>query len=366
MKILLAGGGSGGPTTPLLAVAEEIKKTDTAAKFLFAGTSAGPEKLFVKQVGIDFVEIPAGKLRRYFSWQNFVSPFLIIAGIFKSLSVIQKFKPDLVFSAGGYVSVPVVFAARLMGKKVVIHQQDVLKTLSNSILAPFADKVTVSFKSSQKDFNSGSGFNGADSEKVIWTGNPVRLEISQCLGADKNQAKQSLNLKTDWPVLLVLGGATGAAALNAALLAELPDLCKTIQVVHISGRGKQINFQHEHYHQYEIVSEMGKFYAAADIVVTRAGLSTLTELAYLEKPIIIVPMPDSHQLYNAKVFDQAKAALVLNEKDFVAGGLISVVKKLMYNADWQHELSQNISGIMPRDAAAKIAAIIIELCKKRN
>ncbi len=191
MKILLVGGGTGGPAIPLIAVQQRIKKNYPEAEFLFVGTHNGPEMKFAEQYQIPFVTVPAGKLRRYFSVRNIVAPFLIFFGFVKAWSVIRTFKPDVVFGAGGYVTVPVVMAAWMLRKKIVIHQQDVYPSLTNQLIAPLATKITVSFESSLKDFRINSGLIPTRSleHKIVWTGNPYReelLDYSPDLAAVKN------------------------------------------------------------------------------------------------------------------------------------------------------------------------------------
>src|SRR5262249_343372 len=155
MKILMVGGGSGGPVAPLLAVAEEIKKAHTKADFLFIGTAHGPEVDMVQRAGFTFTHITAGKFRRYFSWKNFVAPFLVLLGFLESLKIVKRFKPDCVFATGSFVQVPVLWAAWILKVPVVIHQQDVLLSLANKLCSWIAARVTVTFESSLNDFSNG-------------------------------------------------------------------------------------------------------------------------------------------------------------------------------------------------------------------
>ena len=237
MKIVLAGGGSGGPVAPLLAIAEAIKKNNPEAKFLFIGTKKGePEKEMIKNYnfsakggsasGGDFVGIFCGKLRRYLSWQNFLDIFKTKLGFFQSLFILIKFKPDLIIGAGGYVSVPVVLAGWFLKIPSLIHQQDILPTLSNKILSIFAKKITVSFGPSLKDFPK---------NKTIFTGHPVRQFI---FSGDRERAIKLFNLEKEKPVLVVLGGGTGAVSLNNLIWQNLGELTKFCQVVHLTGKGK--------------------------------------------------------------------------------------------------------------------------------
>lgn len=367
MRILLAGGGTGGPVMPLIAVQQQLKKQHHSAHFLMVGTNSGPEREIAKEYGIDFAAVPAGKWRRYFSIRNAAAPFLVIAGFFRALGIINKFNPDVAFAAGGYVSVPVILAAKLRKVKIVIHQQDVQSGLTNKILAPFADRITVSFEHSLKDFPSGSGFGSsrAAAHKVEWTGNPV---IETLLESKKTiaQARKELSLHSDLPVILVVGGATGAVGLNKIVLEALPELVKFSQIVHITGAGKEVDFSHENYKQFSFVNNMHDFYSAADIVVCRAGLSTISELSALGKVAIVVPMPNSHQDYNALALHIKNAAVCVPENVLTAEVLAKLLRKLLLSGEDQKILSENIKNFMPKHASEKIATIISHLCQEKK
>lgn len=364
MKIVLVGGGSGGPVMPLVAVAQKIKEKEPNAEFLFIGTKKGPEAELVAHFNIPFKSVSAGKLRRYFSLRNIFSPFETIIGFFQALRIIAKFNPDVIFGAGGFVAVPVMLAGYIKRKKIVIHQQDLIPSLTNKILAPFASIITVSFESSSKDFFSDSGIfrNNRNKQRIFWTGNPVREEF--LVPMDPQAAKSKLGLKNDRPVLLVSGGATGAMAINKMLEGALPEILELMQVIHLTGKGKGIDFKSEGYHPYELVSDMKPFYYAADFVITRAGLSSISELSALKKVSIIIPMPDTHQEYNAKVLDELSAALVFAQQDLNSKQLVSILRRLMYDLDLQKELSENISKIMPPNATETIAGHILNLIKR--
>lgn len=365
MRIILAGGGTGGPAVPLIAVAQQIKKEKPDALFLYLGSATGPEKTFADKYGIPFKAVISGKLRRYFSLQNILSPFLVIIGFFQALGIISRFNPDLIFSAGGFVSVPVAIAGKILGKKVLIHQQDVVPTLSNKIISPFADKITAAFESSVKDFNSGWGLKGASGDKVIWTGNPVREDLLEAANKNPQEIKKQLGLHNDLPVIYIVGGATGALGLNLILKDALPELVKIAQIIHSTGVGKGIDFKDPNYHPYDLVENVAEVYAVSDIVIARAGLATMTELSALKKVSIIVPMPDSHQFYNAQVLDETNSAVVLDQKLLTPDMIIQTAKRIMYNGDWANEMKENIFKIFPPNASQRISKQIISLCEKK-
>ncbi len=358
MKILLVGGGTAGPVTPLLAVAEEIKITHPIAKFLLVGTRKGPEAEMAEKAGIEFVSIPAGKLRRYFSIKNFGTPFFTIAGFFKAFNIIRKFKPDCIFGAGSFVQVPVVWAAWFLRIPVVLHQQDLQPSLANTICQIAAKKITVTFEDSVTDFLSGSGllYKHNKEDKVIFTGNPFRKNL---LNFTREQGLKEFNLVPDMPVLLVLGGGTGAAFLNELIENSLPALTKSVQIIHSTGHNKSKLQATKNYHSFEFISSMGAAYAAADIVLCRAGLSTITELSNLEKLSIIVPMPKSHQELNAFLLAKLDAAIVVNQERLNSSILTGLVRKLLFEHNLQQELKKNISKVMPKNSVTKIAEIIV-------
>lgn len=366
MRIMLVGGGTGGPVVPLLAVQQRIKKTHPQAQFLLVGANTGPERQFAEKYGLKFVSVNSGKWRRYFSPLNILAPFQTLLAFFKALRLIKRFKPNVVFAAGGYVSVPIMYAAWLLRRKIIIHQQDVFSSMSNKIIAPIADKITVSFENSMKDFSLDSGFGPfrKRDNRIVWTGNPVREELY--VQKDLQQTKAEWNLNPDMPVLLLLGGATGALALNEIILQALPELVKFVQIIHSTGKSKGINFSHENYHPYELITDMADAYAVSDLVVSRAGLSTITELSALAKVSIIIPIPDSHQEYNAFALGLLDAAICLNQKTLNAEHFIAVIRKVLYDGERQRELRENIYNVMPHDATEKLAKIITDLCNEKK
>lgn len=362
MKILLVGGGSGGPVIPLLAVAQEIKKTHSQAEFLLVGSKKGPERAMAEKGGLSFLPINAGKLRRYFSFKNIAAPFFTAVGFFQSFKILKEFQPDCVFGAGSFVQVPLVWAAWLLKIPVVLHQQDILPSLANRACQLCAQKITVSFEANLKSFSSGLGlFYQKREDKIQFTGNPFRSELKE---GSKPRGRQFFNLKTDMPTLLVLGGGTGAEYLNKLILTALPSLSKSFQIIHSTGSGKLKQAQFENYHAYEFIDNMADAYAVADIVLARAGLSTITELSNLKKLSIIVPMPGTHQEANAAFLVHAQAAIVLSQNKIKAEPFVNLLRKLLFATEAQEVLRQGMANVMPRNAAAKIAGIIVKVAER--
>ncbi|HEV8601035.1 MAG TPA: UDP-N-acetylglucosamine--N-acetylmuramyl-(pentapeptide) pyrophosphoryl-undecaprenol N-acetylglucosamine transferase [Patescibacteria group bacterium] len=359
VKILLAGGGTGGSVTPLLAVADEIKKVKPKTHFLFVGTKKGPEKILVQESGMEFTTIPSAKFRRYFSLQNILDVFIFLVSLVRSFLLVRKFKPDVIFSAGGFVAVPVSWAGKLLGSKIVIHQQDARIGLANKLIAPFADKITTAFEYTAKNFYSGSGlFMKSWNPPAEWIGNPVRKEFFDASAPNKD----FFRLNDRLPVLLVIGGATGSEQINQVVELALPELLKSHQVIHVTGRDKNVALSEDpNYHPYKFLDkEIFSAFKLAHLVLARAGLSTLAELSALGKIAIIVPMPNSHQEDNAIILKNTGSAVVLSEQEFTPEDLVRVIVSLKFNPARQQTLSKNIQQLFPREASVKLAKIIIK------
>jgi UDP-N-acetylglucosamine--N-acetylmuramyl-(pentapeptide) pyrophosphoryl-undecaprenol N-acetylglucosamine transferase len=358
MKILLAGGGSGGPVQPVLAVALEIKKKYANTEFLFVGTRKGPEREMVEAAGVSFVSIPAARWRRFFSIKNLFAPFIFLLGLFRARSVVKNFKPDVFFSAGGFVAVPLAWMARLAGVRIVIHQQDATIGLANKLIAPFADQITTAFEKTSKEFYSGSGLFNKKWETATWVGNPVRTDLLE----SKVDAKTYFGLHDELPILLVLGGATGAQQINRLIEEILPYLVGSHQVVHQTGKGKNtIQYKHRNYHPYELIpfDAYSAILKTAHLVIARAGLSTITELSAMGKAAILIPMPHTHQEENAKILLEKHSAVVLMREEVTAENLQKIINSLKFNQKRDEMMMKNISKLMPKDATEKLAKIIL-------
>lgn len=359
LRLLFAAGGSGGPAAPLLAVAESIKRTVPNGSFLFLGTDSGPEREMVERAGWQFRPVSAGKFRRYFSFSSLLAPFLIVAGFIQALAIIRKFQPACAVGSGSFVQVPVLWAAWFLRLPVLIHQQDFTASLANSLCAPIAKRITVTFERSQHDFHQGLGlYRERLAPKTILTGNPCREEI---FDGNRAEAQKFFHLDPDWPTLLVLGGGTGAEAVNKLIAQALPELTRKVQVIHVTGKGKNLGPNHARYHAYEFSAEMGLAYAAADLVISRAGLSTITELSNLEKISIIIPMPDTHQEDNAWLLWQLRAAIIVDQRELTSHRLVEIITKLLFDHSVQQILKHNMRTLMPRNSAEKIAKEILKL-----
>jgi UDP-N-acetylglucosamine--N-acetylmuramyl-(pentapeptide) pyrophosphoryl-undecaprenol N-acetylglucosamine transferase len=353
MKILLTGGGTFGSVTPLLAIKEELEANGDNHEFLWVGTKNGPEKAFVGGQGIDYKGIYSGKLRRYFSLINITDIALIKLGFFESLSIIKKFKPDVIISAGSFVSFPVVLAGWIFKRPILIHQLDIRPGLANKLMAPFAKKITVGFKNSLNDYSD---------KKTTWTGNPIRSSLKVSMSSDK--IKEKFGLEKDLPILLVLGGGTGALQINKLIEDSLNELIKFCQIIHVTGRGKlNKDLKSEKYHVYDFLDNLPEAYKIADGVISRAGLGTLSELAVLGKPSLIIPMPGSHQEENADIYLEAGAILLADQRKLNKESFVVKVKKIMYNKKLRVELGENMKKISKTGSNQEIVYIIKNIVK---
>ena len=347
-KILLVGGGTAGSVTPLLAIAQELK-TQGGFEFLFVGTKQGIEKEMVKKAGLKYQAIISGKLRRYFSFNNFLDFFKIFFAFWQSLFLIIKYQPVFILSAGSFVAVPVIWAGWVLRKKILIHQQDIVPGLANKLMAPFATVITVTFDKSLADYGV----------KAVLTGNPGQSSIVENkLSAEK--IKEKFKLKNNFPTILITGGGTGAEAINKLVAESLSELTSFCQIIHTTGKGKKVFSEAINYHQFEFLSaeEMFEALRIADLVVSRAGLGALTEISLAGKPAIIIPMPNSHQEANANYFAEKEAVIYLDQQALDKKAFIETIKTVLTNKELSYRLSQNVPLMIKADASKKILEII--------
>jgi len=352
MKILFSGGGTAGSVIPLLTLYSKLKESRNNVEGFFIGTRKGdPEQKLLRGYGMKYFSIFGGKIRRYLDIRNATDLFLIGIGFFQSLYILASNNINIVVAAGGYISVPVIYAAWLLRKKILIHQQDIRPSLSNKITALLAHRITVTFEKSLQDFPR---------DKTIWTGNPSRPDIHH---GSKSYTYKNFKLEQDTPLLLVVGGGTGALGLNTIVNQSLSELINICQIIHLTGAGKHVTgIESPRYHQYEFLTEdMKDVLTAADLVVSRAGLSALTEFSLLGKPIILVPMYKSHQEDNADYFALKGAAHVIKQQNLSPGILVNKVNELLTDNNARSELSKKISTMIKPNATENIIQEITKL-----
>jgi UDP-N-acetylglucosamine--N-acetylmuramyl-(pentapeptide) pyrophosphoryl-undecaprenol N-acetylglucosamine transferase len=353
--IFFTGGGTGGHVFPALAVLEELKAR-SGAKVVWIGSRGGMEGRLLARYDIPFYLIPAGKLRRYFSLRNLLDIFKIAAGIAASLYILLKERPRLVFSKGGYVSVPVVVAASLLGIPVLTHESDIIPGLATRINARFAEKVLVSFADTRDSFRPG------ERKKIVHTGNPVRRDL---LAGSPEAGRKLVGCPPDRFLLLVLGGSQGSAFLNRLVLAALPKLTSSCFVVHQMGEANYRRIELPNYYGAPFFTrQLPDLLAASDLVVCRSGANTVWELAALGKPSLLIPLPRSasrgDQIANARFFVRSGAALMLEEKELDADRLIEILLHLRQNESKLNTMKTRARALAMNDAAGRIAEIIWE------
>lgn len=354
IKIILSGGGTGGTVTPLLAIAREFYHKYPNTSFLFFGTHLGPEKVLAQEVAKDiplkFIPMLSGKWRRYFSLKNFTDLFNIGGAYFQSIYLLRKERPDLVISVGAFVSVPLVWAAKLLKIPVLIHQQDLRPGLANRLMAKAASVITVTFESSLKVYGP----------KAVLTGNPYSLPSL----ASREVIFKKYNFDLAIPLTLIFGGGTGSISINEAVKNNLDDLQEVTQIIHVSGVGKLTGESREGYFCTEFLNHLDliSVMAVSDVIVARPGLGTLTELSALKKASILVPMPNSHQEDNAQACADAGAAIYIEQKD-LSDKLVRVVSDLLKSEDRRKDLESKMALIIKSGAADEIVDLSYKLIK---
>lgn len=359
IRVALVGGSTAGPVVPLLAIRDAILDKHPDSYFMMIDVARSVGQLLAKQNNIPFTSLITGKFRRYISWRTLLAPLLVLIGLFQALYLLKRRRITHVIGAGGFVEVPVMWAAWLLRLRRHIHQQDVTVTLANILSAPTAQTISVTFANSVRDFPGDSGlFAGEKHDKITLTGNPCRKELIK--PANKLEAQKFFDLDKSWPTVYIVGGGSGAQGINKLIYPALPELLRTVQIVHSTGRGKKAQADQARYHAYEFISRVDLAYAAADLVIARAGIGTITELSNLGKASIIIPMPDSHQENNAQLLYEQQAALVLDQKETSPEQLLTIIRRLLFDFPAQEKLRDNIKKIMPHKAAEKVATIVLK------
>lgn len=350
-RILFAGGGTAGPVTPLLAVHNKMKELHTQYYYHWVGTKNGPERGLVAKQNIAFTSIATVKLDRFLSLRNLSMPFKFLFACIQAYRLLRNFHPDIIVSAGGFVSVPVIWMAKLMGIPSMIHQLDIRPGLANKLCAPFANTITVTFEQSLSAFPS---------HKAFLIGAPVRDDITQ-------PSTHSIPVNDTKPVILVFGGGTGAKGINDLLLVAIDEILPYAQIIHITGAGKFESLSRPGYHPYEFLKEeMAEAYSKADLVISRSGIGTITELSRLKKAAIILPLPKSHQWDNAHFLIEKDAALVLDQEKLNPLLFAEEIIKLLKNKEKCNLLSQNIGALYNPYATIQLVEKIEDILYNRK
>lgn len=325
--IVFTGGGTAGHVMPNLALAPRLGEQGWTLHYI--GSASGPERALVEEAGIPFHAVATGKLRRYFSWRNFTDPARVLAGAFQAYSLLGRLKPAVVFSKGGFVTVPVVYAARLRGIPVVLHESDLTPGLANRLCLRLCQRICVSFPETRDHLPP------AARGKSVVTGSPIRPALFK---GEKSKGLSFLGFTQEKPVLLVMGGSLGAKAVNETLRANLDWILQTRQVVHLCGKGwLSPEADAPGYRQFEFLgAELPDVMAAADLVVSRAGANSLFELLALRKPMLLIPLPGhasrGDQILNAASFASRGLARVLRQEALTRDTLREALEKLTTDA----------------------------------
>ncbi len=325
-RIILTGGGTAGHVTPNIALLPRLKELQYDIHYI--GSYNGIEKELIEQFGIPYHGIATGKLRRYFSVQNFTDPFRVLKGMNDAKKLVKILKPDVIFSKGGFVSVPVVLAGKSRHVPTIIHESDMTPGLANKLSLSAATKVCCNFPETLNYLPTG---------KAVLTGSPIRQEL---LTGDKYKAREFLKFTEDKPVIMIVGGSLGSVAINDAVRAILPELLKTYQVIHLCGRGKVDDSLKDlkGYAQFEYIKEELKdLFAITDIVISRAGANAICELLALHKPNLLIPLSASasrgDQILNARSFERQGFSVVLEEEELTNDVLLSSINHLYENRE---------------------------------
>ena len=326
-RIVLTGGGTAGHVTPNIALLPSLR--DAGYEIFYIGSYSGIEKTLVSQQKIPYYGISSGKLRRYFDWQNFTDPFRVVHGYFQAKKLLKKLRPDVIFSKGGFVSVPVVRAASRLHIRTIIHESDMTPGLANRLAIPAADKVCCSFPETLKYLPS---------DKAVLSGSPIRKEL---LEGKREDALKFLGWEDkDVPTLLVTGGSQGSAVINKALRQDLDALLKDFRIIHLCGSGNLDESLRgiDGYAQLEYASdELKDLFALSDFVLSRAGANSICELLALRKPNLLIPLSAASsrgdQILNADSYQKQGYSLVLKEELLTPESLLKSLKELYENRD---------------------------------
>ena len=323
-KIVLTGGGSAGHVTPNIALLPSLQAA--GYEITYMGSYDGIEKRLIGDFDLPYVGISTGKFRRYLDPKNFTDPFLVIKGFSEARKFLKSYRPDAIFSKGGFVSVPVVRAGASLGIPCIIHESDMTPGLANKLCIPVSKKVCCNFPETLQLLPK---------DKAVLTGSPIRAELAQ---GNRLAGLNMCGFSANKPVIMVIGGSLGAANVNKAVRDALPALLTDFQVVHLCGKDKVDNLllNTPGYRQFEYVkAELKDLFAMADLVISRAGANAICELLALKKPNILIPLPASSsrgdQLLNAKSFESQGFSLVINEDDLTTELLLDRVHELYFS-----------------------------------
>jgi len=355
IKIIFTGGGSAGHVTPSLPLIQALQAK--GVNIFYVGSTHGIELSLIASLNIPYYAIVTGKLRRYWSWKNFLTPFQLFFGILQSFFICLRVQPQIVFSKGGFVSLPVVIAAWISRIPVVIHESDLTPGLANRLSFPFAKLICVTFSETAQHYKN--------SNKVLVTGMPIRESLYHGVRAN---GLQCLGFVAEKPVLLIMAGGLGSAIINDSIRRLMKTLTKNFQIIHLCGKGKlDLHFSAvPFYRQFEYIrAELADVLACADLVVSRAGATSVYELIALKKPHILLPLSiqasRGDQIENAKYFEKQGLSTVLYDKEFSDGQLLKTILHCYENLQC---MKNSFKTAKQQDATALILEKLLAIAKK--
>jgi UDP-N-acetylglucosamine--N-acetylmuramyl-(pentapeptide) pyrophosphoryl-undecaprenol N-acetylglucosamine transferase len=323
-RIVLTGGGTAGHVTPLIALLPALTKENYDIHYI--GSYEGIERKLIEEYHIPYYGISSGKLRRYFDPKNFTDPFKVIKGYREARKILKNLQPDILFSKGGFVSVPVVIAAKKCKIPVIIHESDMTPGLANKIAIPAAKKVCANFPETMAHLPP---------EKAVLTGTPIRKEL---FSGNKIKGLDFCGFTANKPVLMIIGGSTGSRAINEVVRGLLPTLLRDYQVIHLCGKGNLDTklTDTKGYAQFEYIKEeLSNLFAASDLVISRAGANAICEILALRIPNILIPLglkaSRGDQILNAESFENQGYSYLLKEEDLTISSLLEAIKSVMNN-----------------------------------
>lgn len=348
-KIVMTGGGTAGHVTPNIALMPALQEANYEITYI--GSYNGMEKELIEAQKIPYIGISSGKLRRYFDWKNFSDPFKVLKGYGQAISTLKKIKPDIVFSKGGFVSVPVVLAAKHCHIPAIIHESDITPGLANRIAIRGAKKVCCNFPETMKYLPA---------EKAVLTGSPIRRELFS--GNAQASVKYCGFPNHEKPVILVVGGSSGAKVINDTVRKILPELLEQFYIIHLCGKGNLDDSLKGiiGYAQFEYArAELTDMFALADLAISRAGANSICELLALHKPNILIPLSAAasrgDQILNAKSFEKQGFSYVIEEEHLTEQLLLEAVIKVYAN---RQKYIDAMTGNGPMDSIDKIIKLI--------
>ena len=349
-KIVLTGGGTAGHVTPNIALIPKLRELGYEISYI--GSYNGMEKKLIEDYDIPYYGISTGKFRRYFDLKNLTDPMRVIKGILEAKKILKQIDPDIIFSKGGFVAVPVVRAAKSLNIPIITHESDMTPGLANKLCLPAATAICCNFPETLKNLPK---------EKAVLTGTPIREELKS---GSREAGLAFTGFSGEKPIIMVTGGSLGAVAVNTAVRNALPELLTRYDVVHLCGKGKL----DEHligtpgYIQYEYIKEeLPDIFAMADMVISRAGANAICEIATLRKPNLLIPLPSKasrgDQILNAHSFESQGFSMVIDEENLTTKTLIDGVDDLYSNR-------QKYIDAMSASSQSDAIAVIIDLIEK--